>query len=83
MIFYRMGCRCFWDSDTDNYAQDIFMNVSTKIIKKLPNTKCTNIYFEPLSIVSCLNSREIMLIAQAISTCKRNHPAFYLIKFFK
>lgn len=22
----RMGCRCFWDSDTDNYAQDIFMN---------------------------------------------------------
>ena len=24
----RMGCRCFWDSDTDNYAQDIFMNVS-------------------------------------------------------
>ena len=22
-----MGCRCFWDSDTDNYAQDIFMNV--------------------------------------------------------
>ena len=25
----KMGCRCFWDSDTDNYAQDIFMNVST------------------------------------------------------
>ncbi|KAK2161547.1 hypothetical protein NP493_1577g00013 [Ridgeia piscesae] len=24
----KMGCRCFWDSDTDNYAQDIFMNVS-------------------------------------------------------
>ena len=24
----RMGCRCFWDSDTDSYAQDIFMNVS-------------------------------------------------------
>ena len=24
---FRMGCRCFWDSDTDNYAQDIFMNV--------------------------------------------------------
>ncbi|KAL5476008.1 hypothetical protein EMCRGX_G025903 [Ephydatia muelleri] len=22
----KMGCRCFWDSDTDNYAQDIFMN---------------------------------------------------------
>ena len=22
-----MGCRCYWDSDTDNYAQDIFMNV--------------------------------------------------------
>ncbi|XP_039250691.2 dynein light chain Tctex-type protein 2B-like [Styela clava] len=24
----KMGCRCFWDSDTDNYAQDIFMNKS-------------------------------------------------------
>ncbi|XP_064394181.1 dynein light chain Tctex-type protein 2B-like [Halichondria panicea] len=22
----KMGCRCFWDSDTDNYAQDIYMN---------------------------------------------------------
>ncbi|KAH9512396.1 Tctex1 domain-containing protein 2 [Bulinus truncatus] len=22
----KVGCRCFWDSDTDNYAQDIFMN---------------------------------------------------------
>ncbi|XP_041350749.1 dynein light chain Tctex-type protein 2B-like isoform X2 [Gigantopelta aegis] len=22
----KMACRCFWDSDTDNYAQDIFMN---------------------------------------------------------
>jgi len=24
----KMGCRCFWDSDTDNYAQDIYMNDS-------------------------------------------------------
>ncbi|XP_067669145.1 dynein light chain Tctex-type protein 2B-like isoform X2 [Haliotis asinina] len=24
----KMACRCFWDSDTDNYAQDIFMNDS-------------------------------------------------------
>ncbi|EDV28410.1 uncharacterized protein TRIADDRAFT_18983, partial [Trichoplax adhaerens] len=24
----QMGCRCFWDSDTDNYAQDIFINES-------------------------------------------------------
>jgi len=23
----RMGCRCFWDSDTDSYAQAAFMNV--------------------------------------------------------
>jgi len=22
----KMACRCFWDSDTDNYAQDIFIN---------------------------------------------------------
>ncbi|XP_006811247.1 dynein light chain Tctex-type protein 2B-like [Saccoglossus kowalevskii] len=24
----KMACRCFWDSDTDNYAQDIYMNDS-------------------------------------------------------
>lgn len=24
----KMACRCFWDSDTDNYSQDIFMNDS-------------------------------------------------------
>eukprot|EP00741_Cyanophora_paradoxa_P010440 tig00000037_g10095.t1 len=24
----RMACRCFWDSNTDNYAQDVFMNES-------------------------------------------------------
>lgn len=24
----RMGCRCFWDSDTDNYASETFTNVS-------------------------------------------------------
>jgi len=22
----KVGCRCFWDSDTDNYAQHLFMN---------------------------------------------------------
>lgn len=24
-----MAARCFWDADTDSYAQDIFMNVSS------------------------------------------------------
>ncbi|XP_072034621.1 dynein light chain Tctex-type protein 2B-like [Amphiura filiformis] len=24
----KMGCRCFWDSDTDNYAQDMYINGS-------------------------------------------------------
>ncbi|KAI8917569.1 Tctex-1 family-domain-containing protein [Powellomyces hirtus] len=24
----RMGCRCFWDADTDNVAQDTFINVN-------------------------------------------------------
>eukprot|EP00163_Fabomonas_tropica_P031482 TRINITY_DN7506_c0_g1_i1.p1 TRINITY_DN7506_c0_g1~~TRINITY_DN7506_c0_g1_i1.p1 ORF type:complete len:126 (+),score=14.00 TRINITY_DN7506_c0_g1_i1:245-622(+) len=24
----KMGCRCFWDSDTDNYAQEVFLNDS-------------------------------------------------------
>mmetsp|Transcript_80549 Transcript_80549/g.195261 ORF Transcript_80549/g.195261 Transcript_80549/m.195261 type:complete len:128 (+) Transcript_80549:70-453(+) len=22
----RMGCRCFWDNDTDNYASETFVN---------------------------------------------------------
>eukprot|EP01012_Entosiphon_sulcatum_P066804 TRINITY_DN961_c0_g1_i1.p2 TRINITY_DN961_c0_g1~~TRINITY_DN961_c0_g1_i1.p2 ORF type:complete len:142 (-),score=37.39 TRINITY_DN961_c0_g1_i1:132-557(-) len=22
----KMGCRCFWDSDTDNYAEEMYMN---------------------------------------------------------
>ncbi|ESO98751.1 hypothetical protein LOTGIDRAFT_203677 [Lottia gigantea] len=24
----KMACRCFWDSDTDNFAQDVFINDS-------------------------------------------------------
>uniref|UniRef100_A0A7S3ASZ1 Tctex1 domain-containing protein 2 n=1 Tax=Haptolina ericina TaxID=156174 RepID=A0A7S3ASZ1_9EUKA len=24
----RMGCRCFWDADTDNYAEDTYRNDS-------------------------------------------------------
>lgn len=24
----RMGCRCFWDPDTDNYAEDTYRNDS-------------------------------------------------------
>ncbi|KAJ8418882.1 hypothetical protein AAFF_G00003810 [Aldrovandia affinis] len=24
----KMAARCFWDADTDNYAQDVFMNDS-------------------------------------------------------
>ena len=24
-----MGCRCFWDSDTDAYAEDTYRNVRT------------------------------------------------------
>merc|ERR1719157_105675 len=24
----RMGCRCFWDQDTDNYAEDTYRNDS-------------------------------------------------------
>ncbi len=31
IFFYRMAARCFWDADTDCYAQDIFMNVSEEL----------------------------------------------------
>jgi hypothetical protein len=26
----RMGCRCFWDADTDSYVSDTFVNVCTR-----------------------------------------------------
>ena len=32
VIISRVACRCLWDSDTDNYAQEIFMNVSLTFI---------------------------------------------------
>ena len=35
IIIFRVACRCLWDSDTDNYAQDIFMNVSSVFIAHL------------------------------------------------
>lgn len=28
LCFTRMSSRCLWDADTDNYAEDVFMNVS-------------------------------------------------------
>ncbi len=27
-----MACKCFWDSDADNFAQDVFMNVSCCLV---------------------------------------------------
>ena len=26
----RMGCRCFWDAETDNYAEDTYRNVRSR-----------------------------------------------------
>jgi len=40
----RMACRCFWDSDTDNCAQDIFMNV------------CTNSFFYTMNEYAIIDS---------------------------
>lgn len=28
LVFSRVSSRCLWDADTDNYAEDVFMNVS-------------------------------------------------------
>lgn len=30
----RMGCRCFWDSETDNIASETFVNVRDKMLTK-------------------------------------------------
>ena len=55
-----MGCRCFWDSDTDNYAQDIYMSVSCwlftlfKTFSLIPT--CTSLIFPsrvPWQIIWC------------------------------
>ncbi|KAK3094501.1 hypothetical protein FSP39_002578 [Pinctada imbricata] len=44
----KMGCRCFWDSDTDNYAQDIFMNMPGRKTRK----NAVQSYAEPGSELS-------------------------------
>lgn len=31
-VFHRMSSRCLWDADTDNYAEDVFMNVSAFVV---------------------------------------------------
>ena len=28
LVIAKMVCRCLWDSDTDNYASDVYMNDS-------------------------------------------------------
>lgn len=30
--FTRMSSRCLWDADTDNYAEDVFMNASVSVL---------------------------------------------------
>ena len=34
----RMGCRCFWDPDTDAYAEDTYRNVRTPHRRATPAT---------------------------------------------
>ena len=29
----RMGCRCFWDAETDNYAEDTYRNVRRRVLQ--------------------------------------------------
>lgn len=37
----RMACRCFWDSDTDNYASEIYSNVSSEYFDELFRILCS------------------------------------------
>ncbi len=32
----RMGTRCFWDADTDNYASETFVNVRATTLVAVP-----------------------------------------------
>ena len=59
-----MGCRCFWDSDTDNYAQDIFMNVSTCILINISMGERNG------SVVECRTpEREVGVLSLPLPCC--------------
>lgn len=42
----RMGCRCFWDADTDNYAEESYRNVRS----------CCRGRLLPLAASSCVST---------------------------
>eukprot|EP00966_Prymnesium_polylepis_P217545 5034915-Prymnesium_polylepis.1 len=35
-----MGCRCFWDADTDNYAEDTYRNVRARALRSCHPADC-------------------------------------------
>lgn len=57
LLMYRMACRCLWDSDTDSYAQDVFMNVCFKMC----NT-CNNVFIPGYIILCCSSIRYLLLL---------------------
>ena len=42
-LYRRVACRCLWDSDTDNYAQDLFMTVRAGVFVLLSYWKILKI----------------------------------------
>ncbi|KAI8823658.1 Tctex-1 family-domain-containing protein [Fimicolochytrium jonesii] len=49
----RMGCRCFWDADTDNVAEDTFINVSIGEIATRSKSACAPQLNTFLRLLSC------------------------------
>ena len=45
----RVACRCLWDSDTDNYAQDIFMTVRAGVVL---------LYYLKRRLIKCSSSHQ-------------------------
>lgn len=62
-LMRRMACRCFWDSDTDNYAQDIYMNVSAGFMRlwKVVSYVATIWAGVSISQSMCINEKQRLL----------------------
>uniref|UniRef100_I3K3N0 Dynein light chain Tctex-type 2B n=1 Tax=Oreochromis niloticus TaxID=8128 RepID=I3K3N0_ORENI len=47
----KMSSRCFWDADTDSYAEDVFMNASSILVPRSLPGLCPEAVLTP-----CLHS---------------------------
>lgn len=51
----RMGCRCFWDADTDAYADETYRNVRTAPSRAPHLSSCTRLMADQRTCLLCLH----------------------------